>query len=163
MRSQKGITLVSVAIYIVLVFVIIAILATITSNVRNELKKSGEEGTEIAEVSKFEMFFLEEVKKPGNKVQEISANGHQITFTSGNIYSYDSNSDTINIQQGQDEPVIIISEFIERCDFEQILENGRTIIKVYIKPTNVDLLTKEYVLAETEDIDSYENEEDYIN
>lgn len=162
MKSQKGITLVSVAIYIVLVFIVIGILATVTSNVRNELKKSGEEGTEIAELNKFEMFFLQEVKKQGNKVQEISANGHQIIFASGSMYFFDSNNNTINMRKGENEPIITIADFIERCDFEQFVENGRTIITVRIKPTNVELVTKEYVLTSEENTNLYENEEDYI-
>ena len=52
-KSQNGITLTSLAIYVVLVFVVLAILATVTANFKSSVKEINQEGTDIAEVNKF--------------------------------------------------------------------------------------------------------------
>jgi len=68
MKSQRGVTLSSLAIYIVLIFVVLAILATVSLNFQTGIKDINSEGTEIIEISKFNMYFLKEVKMNGNKI-----------------------------------------------------------------------------------------------
>ena len=63
MKSQKGITLTSLAIYIVLIFIVLGILATITANMQKGINDSNKSGAEIAEINKFNMYFLQEVKR----------------------------------------------------------------------------------------------------
>ena len=47
MKSQRGVTLTTLAIYIVLVFIALAMLATVTSNFQKNIKESNQEGTEV--------------------------------------------------------------------------------------------------------------------
>ena len=63
MNSQNGVTLTSLAIYIILVLIVLGILATITTNFQMGIKGVNEEGTENLEIDKFNMYFLKEVKK----------------------------------------------------------------------------------------------------
>ena len=155
LKSQKGITLTSVAIYIVLIFVVLGILSTVTLNFQNSVKDITDEGTEIAEINKFNMYFLQEVKKQGNAINKISEN--EIVFALGNKYSFKNNEIYLNDN-------IKIAKDIETCIFSSILENGKVIITVKIKAKNAEEQVIEYILN-TEEIASntYEDEENYTS
>ena len=160
MKMQRGVTLASLAIYIVLIFIVLAILATVTSNFQSNIKEINREGTEIAEINKFNMYFLQEVKKQGNKITSISDT--EITFSTGKIYSFqdyviyliETNSDGTN--------KIKLAENIENCKFSKSSVDGKTVITVTVKAKNTDAITQEYVLNNEEITSTYEDEEAYI-
>lgn len=154
MKSQRGITLTSLAIYIVLIFVVLAILATVTLNFQSGVKEITKEGTEIAEINKFNMYFLQEVKKQGNEIDKIT--NDEILFATGNKYTfkYDNNiylNDSIKI-----------AENIEKCIFSNNLENGRNIIKVTIKVKGLDEQVIDYVLNSDKFSENYNDQTEYI-
>lgn len=153
MKSQKGITLASLAIYIVLIFIVLGILATVTSNFQNGVKEITEEGTEIAEINKFNMFFLQEVKKQGNEIDKVSNN--EILFTTGNKYTFKSDNN-IYLNDG-----IKVAESIENCAFSSKLENGKTVVMVTIKVEKMEEQVIEYILSDDKFKDIYEDETDY--
>ena len=158
MKSQKGITLVSVAIYIVIFFIVLGILATITANMQSGIRDLNSEGTQVAEINKFNMYFLDEVKKQGNAVQEINNTNTQITFTSGKQFQFDDENKQIKLIDLEN--TLVIAKYIEKCEFEQDEENGKTIIRVTIQAQNSQEITNEYVM--NFDYIAYENEENYI-
>lgn len=143
MKNQKGVTLTSVAIYIVLILVVVGILATISVNFKSGIKNANMEGTEAAEINKFNVYFLEEVKKDGNDVELIL--NKLIQFKTGKTFLYDENKRNISIYD-EEENKIEIAKNIETCTFEKIIENEKTIIKVTIKPENSEEKQLEYVL-----------------
>ncbi len=157
MESEKGITIASLAIYVVVIFVVLAILATITANMQSGIKKSNKEGTEVIEINKFNMYFLREVKKVGNSIETCTNN--QIEFSNGNIYKFNNNK----IELKEKGKTIVISKNIDNCVFGTKTENEKTIITVVIKAKNSsNVLTNEYVLMGIEQEDNYTNEEDFI-
>lgn len=158
MKSQKGITLASLAIYIVLIFIVIGMLATVTTNIHQNIKEKNADGEKMAEVNKFNMYFIQEVKREGNKIKDITSTN--IIFTSGKEFSFDSENKSIKLID--ETATIDIAKNIEDCTFNSNFENGRTIITVTIKPQNTEKITKEYILNNEQDIAYYENEEDYI-
>lgn len=164
MKSQKGITLTSLAAYVVLVFVVLAILATVTADFQGTIKEANQESDYVAEVNKFNSYFLQEVKKQGNKIEEISEN--TVTFSTKTKYEFDSNSKIINLieldDSGNANKTIKIAEHIESCKFNKKLENGKIIIAVKIKAKNSDEITREYVLSTEKIVTKYEDEDDYI-
>lgn len=164
MKSQNGITLTSLATYVVLIFVVLAILATVTANFQSTIKEANQESTYIAEVNKFNSYFLQEVKKQGNEIKEISENN--IVFSSNNKYEFDSNNKIINLIEldnvGNINKTIKIAENIENCTFNKKLENGKTIISVNIEAKKTEQITNEYVLNTDKLTSKYEDEEYYI-
>lgn len=154
MKSQRGVTLTSLATYIMLVLIIVGILATITANFRNNIKEINKEGTNNSEIDKFNIYFLKEVKKQGNEVEAISDN--EILFTMGNKYTFkDDNSIYLNDN-------IKIAENIEKCVFSNSLVDGKKVITVIIKANNAEEKTMEYVLSNEAYSSSYEDENDYF-
>ncbi|MBQ3145427.1 MAG: hypothetical protein IJB90_02470 [Clostridia bacterium] len=165
MKSQKGITLTSLAIYIVLVFIVLGILGTVTLNFQSGVKEISSEGTEIAEINKFNMYFLQEVKKQGNDIVSINESDSDITFSTGIKYVFDTNQGVINLVElnadGEPNKTIKLAENIEECIFNKSIEEGKTVITVDIKAKNTDRITKEYVLISEEIKFDYEDEEEY--
>lgn len=161
MKSEKGVTLASLAIYIVLIFIVLAILATVTSNFQSSIKEINQEGTEIAEINKFNMYFLQEVKKQGNKITSISDT--EITFSTGKTYSF-LNYAICLIEKNSDgtDKTIKLAEDIENCKFSKSSVDGKTVVTVTIKAKNTDAMTQEYVLNNEEITSTYEDEEAYV-
>ena len=161
MKSQKGITLASLAIYIVLIFIVIGILATINANIQGNVRNNNIDGEKMMEINKFNMYFLQEVKKHGNKIESIENSNKTIIFSSGKTFSFDSENNVIKMID--DEIQIEITKKIESCTFVRNIENGKTIITVTIKPQNTEEIINEYILNEEQEYNNYENEEDYIH
>ena len=159
MKSDKGITMVSLAIYIALIFIAIGILATITSSVRKNVNDTNKDGENIAEFNKFNMYFIKEIKDEQNEVTSINSN--TITFSNGKTFFYDSQNKVIKLIENGAQ--IEIASNIESCSFSKALENGKDVINVTIKPQDLDSITKEYVLnTNTNTNNNFENEKDYI-
>jgi lipopolysaccharide export LptBFGC system permease protein LptF len=164
LKSQNGITLTSLVVYVVLIFVVLAILATVTANFQSSIKEINQDGIEIAEINKFNSYFLQEVKKQDNSIIDITQNS--VTFSSKNKYEYDSTNKIINLieldETGEISRTIEISKNIEECNFKEELQNGKNIIIVEIKAQNTDKITKEYVLNTTKFTSKYQDEEEYV-
>lgn len=136
MKSNKGITLSSLVIYITVTLMALAILTTIMASFQYNINSVGEKGTNSYEIDKFNMYFLQEVKKQENDI--ISITSQEIQFKSGNIYTFANRSIYLNS--------IKIAEKIEDCSFEKIEENNKTIVRVIIEAKGIEPKTKEYVL-----------------
>ena len=83
MKSQKGITLVALSVYVIGITIIIAIVATITNFFSKNITNMEDNAKYAADFSKFNLAFVDEVKTYGNKITEITENS--ITFSSGNV------------------------------------------------------------------------------
>lgn len=149
MKSQKGITLTSLTIYILLVLVIVGIIATITASFRDNINDMNSEGVNHSEIDKFSVYFLREVKRQGNSV--ITVSDTEIVFNTGNKYTFKENSIYLNDN-------IQIAENIENCAFIKRIENNKEIIQVKIKPINSEEREIEYVVN-SENISSTYNQE----
>ncbi len=92
MKSQKGITLISLILYVIVLLVITAIIGTISTFFYKNIKNINEDSKSVAEFNKFNMYFLEEVKRDNNNVDEISEDKTAISFKSGNSFLYKDNA-----------------------------------------------------------------------
>ena len=89
MKKQSGITITSLIIYVIVMVIVIAILSSIINSFYNNNKNMSVNTDEIIEFNKFNMYFLKEVKKAQNKVEDIKEN--YILFSSGNVFSFYNN------------------------------------------------------------------------
>lgn len=160
MKSEKGITLMSLAIYIIVVLIVMSILMTVRSSFQSNVKEISKEGTESSEISKFNIYFLQEVKKQGNSIKSISESNDEISFTTGNKYIYKENK--IYLENEIDKTSIIIANDISKCEFNKKIENGKNIVSVTIQAKNTDEIISEYVLSNEEFYTQYDNEESYV-
>jgi len=158
MKSQRGITLTSLVIYITIVIIVVGILAVITGSLQGNVKEIYAEGTNNAEIDKFNVYFLKEVKKQGNAIDENKFSSSEVLFITGNKYRFSNSDKCIYLNDN-----IKIAENIENCIFTSSIVNGKTVITVTIKAINGEEKTIEYVLSSGVYSPDYENEEDYID
>ena len=146
MTKEKGVTLISLAIYVATILIVIGILATITGAFKNNIKEINSRGTNNYEIDKFNLYFLKEVKKQGNEIESISQTGNEILFTSGNKYTFESEDNCIYLNDS-----IKIAENIQSCTFSSSTENEKTVITVTIQAINADEKVLTYVMSEDND------------
>ena len=123
LTSNKGITLTSLIIYIIGMTIIVGIVATLTSVLQNNINEFGQNSDDIAQILNFNMYFLEDVKKENNKIVKINNELHQITFLTGNTYTFSENSIYFNN--------VKICENIKNVKFE--LSQDSNTVKVQIQ------------------------------
>lgn len=87
MKAQKGVTLISVTIYVLVMAIVVGIIATISSFFYTNVTTVDEAGKNAAEYSNFNRSFLIDVKEKGNKVKEIALDGSYLLFSNNVKYT----------------------------------------------------------------------------
>ncbi len=128
MKSQKGVTLISLTIYVIAMTIVIAVLARLTmffySNT-TDIKDIDP----ITEYTTFNSHFSEEVNTPNIKILECGAD--YIVFDNGAQYTFVSENSGIYRNKAK------ICRDIVACSFEQgTNEKGKATVTVTIKAKN---------------------------
>ena len=127
MKNNKGITLVSLVIYMAVVMVVSATVIRITTYFKNNMADIADVNFE-KEFQKINLYLLDESKTIGNEIDEIIG-GTKIIFTNGNEYEYAALDKTIYLND-----TIKICENVESCVFSQkTAENGKNVLEMTIK------------------------------
>ena len=79
MKCEKGITLTALTIYVIVFIFVIGIVATITSYFYNNVINFDETTKSYAEINKFNMYFLQDIKEQGITIQNIIEEENQNT------------------------------------------------------------------------------------
>ena len=122
MKAEKGITLMSLMIYVISMVLVIGIISTITSFYYTNVMSLADEGANIAEITKFNMYFLQEVKNFNNEVKQKT--DKSITFSTGNTFTFQDNAIYLNN--------IRICEGVKDCKINIEDKNSKKIIKVLL-------------------------------
>lgn len=132
MKSDKGVTTSSVIIYVIAMMIVIGIIATITSFFYTNVMNTKDNSDNISEMTKFNMYFLEEVKNENNSIINISDTS--ILFKTGNMFTFMDNSIYFN--------KIKICENVKEMKFSEEDINNKKIIKVLIVSGDIMEYTK---------------------
>ena len=87
-KSDKGITLLALSIYIIAISLILGLLATLNNFFSNNIKVVRDSYKYATSFDKFNSFFVEDVKNSKNAKIETNDNNITITFDNGSIYFY---------------------------------------------------------------------------
>lgn len=172
MKSQKGITMASLGVYIVVSIIVVATLATIMANYKNSIKTMDNDAEYLSEYNKFNLYFLEEVKKPENSSME-RANSigtkeneyNSIKFKTGNEFMYKIKEEILYLNKSTGEKIKLIKN-VKKCTFEfndiDHETNGKNVIRVNIQIGETTPKEYTYVLDGENSTNSYSTENDYI-
>ena len=94
MKSQKGVTLVALVIYIIVFTIVISILSVISSFFFSNVNFVKEQANYAPEFNKFNMFFIQDVKNNKN----VTVNNNTVEFADGTRYDFNSDQKS-NIQK----------------------------------------------------------------
>ena len=88
MKSDKGVTLIALVIYIAVFTIVVSTMTLLSSYFYNNMHLIKDDASYVVEYNKFNMFFIQDVKH--NSTATIENN--VIRFEDGTIYEYKSNS-----------------------------------------------------------------------
>lgn len=134
MKSEKGITLAILVIYVIFFSIIIGLLAALSTYIYSNLEYINDDSVDVSEFNKFNMYFIEDVKTntQAEIKQLMSDDGKnilQITFEDGDTYRYIKEEKTIYKNRQK------IAKNIQDLDAMQIEDatNNKKYIEVNIK------------------------------
>ena len=90
LKSEKGVTLTSIIIYIIGMVIMATIIGNLTIYFYNNLVNTTNATSANVEYIKFNTFFLDDIKQNSNRVLNISDNGDLIQFSNGSTYFYEN-------------------------------------------------------------------------
>lgn len=143
MKNQKGITVTSLAIYIIAFVIIIGIVSSITVFFNGNAKDINKDSGTAAEYNKFNLYMLEYTKN-GYRIYEISPENNEEQYIT---FEKNGKNDTF-CKQGN---ILYFNEIklCENVDEFKIekgtAENGKEILKTYIQ-INGTVYTTNYVI-----------------
>lgn len=128
MRSEKGITLITLIIYIIVLTLVVSMLAIVSDLFFSNTKYIKDTTKYMAEYNKFNMYFIEDVK---NNKNILKISDTEIIFEDGTMYNYKKSPDN-SIYRNQ----VKICNNIGYCNFsskeETVKNTKKKIIEVYM-------------------------------
>lgn len=133
MKSQKGITLISLTIYVIVMAIVIGVIAIVTGVFFKSLQQSNFYTDPIAEYTAFNSYFSEEVNHSGLKI--LNCEDNYVAFDNGIVYTFSEENQGIYRNQ------VKICKDIEECNFSEEIKNGKQVVEVRIKAGSQDITT----------------------
>ncbi len=133
MKSQKGITLVSLIVYVFVMTIVVGIIAVVTGTFMKSLRDANFYNDPIAEYTAFNSYFTEEVNHKGVQITDCQDN--YIVFDNNVQYSFIPENRGIYRNQ------VKICWDIDSCTFSQSEKNGKTVVTVEFKAGSQDRTT----------------------
>ena len=143
MKSQKGVTLVALVIYIIVFTIVISILAVVSSFFFSNINFVKDQANYAPEFNNFNMFFIQDVKNNKN----VTVSGNTVQFEDGT--KYDFNLEQKVIYRNGTEIAKNVQVAVFKTSTETIRNTTKNIINVNIAIGNTgSLFTKsiDYVL-----------------
>ena len=91
MKNEKGITLVSLVIYIIVMVIVLGVMSIIIDIFYENTNNMQVGVQELVEFNKFNICFLKEIKTYDNAIDRIDEDNTYILFNSGNSFSINNN------------------------------------------------------------------------
>jgi len=136
MKSEKGLSLTSVIVYIIGMLIVATIIGTFTIYFYNNLTNSSNKAN--IEYSKFNMNFLKDTKEENNKITNINNLANMIQFSNGTTYLYQDKSIYRNN--------VKISDNIEEFAIIYEVQNNKAVIKTLFQVDNKSYTTS-YIMG----------------
>lgn len=133
MKSERGVTLVSLIVYVIAMLITVTVVTIVTSYFYKNVDIEPEKYTYFSEFTKIETYFAEEANIEENKVLQVSSpvsdsiTQQYLALSSGNQYTYIKNNKAIYKNN------VKIASGVEKCEFQNMYKNGKEAIKVTVK------------------------------
>ena len=131
MKSEKGITLIVLSIYIIVFSIIIVLLANLSNYIYSNMENINDSSVDISEINKFNMYFIGDIKTNNQAdVRTLSENNQntiQVIFQDGDVYSYVEDEKSIYKNEQK------IARNIEKFNAEGYKKENKTYIQISIE------------------------------
>lgn len=134
MKNEKGVTLISLTVYIIVMALVIGIVAIISTFFYKNVRYVSQTVDPITEYTKFNSFFTQETNNSDIRILECE--NDYIVFDNGIQYTF------IKENKGIYRNKIKICRGIDDCTFTNTIQNGKNVIEVTIQAGNQQKTTK---------------------
>lgn len=143
MKNNKGITLMSLIVYIGVFLAVIGVIATISSFFYKNVAELDTNTTSDYEYNRLNLYLLEEVKKQNNGITRIIDEDEMksVSFESGNTFLFQSNK--IYYIQEHENTKILLCDKVKYLKFEKKVENAKDILHIEYIPGSVNEIKKD--------------------
>ena len=127
MKSEKGITLISITIYVIAMAIVVGVVAIISTFFYSNMTGTEQDFNPITEYTKFNSFFSDEANHSNIKILECGTteNGQNyIAFDNGVQYTF------IPENQGIYRNQVKIANGVTNCTFTRNIKNGKDVVEV---------------------------------
>ena len=129
MKSEKGVTLMALGIYVIVFIIISGLMVTITNGIMSNISELEEPVEAVVEFNKFSMLFISDVKQ--NETYTIISQ-NELQFEDETTYTYKENEKAI-YRKVKDEEEVRIARYINEISFVEVEDTeveGKEIIGV---------------------------------
>ena len=141
MKKNRGITLISLIIYIILSIMVLSMLTVLSTHFKDNIGNLDISTVHDTEFDKLNLQLLKETKTENNYIDEEQTTTTKLVFTNGNTYTYESNAIYLNDN-------IKIAEKIEAFSSEISNEDNKQKIKVTLTIDGITRTTEYVVISE---------------
>jgi len=144
MKSEKGVTLISLISYVIVLLLVVSAVTLTTNFLMNNMNETQKKSENISQINKFDLAFLKDIKQENISIYKISDDKRSIILEDqiGNDIQYIYSNNSIYRIENTEEK-IRVNEKIE--DFEIVSAEGSKIeIKITVDETSI---TKQYKLG----------------
>lgn len=142
MKSQKGVTLISLTIYVIAMVVVVALMTTIGTFFFENIKDATKKVEVVEEYTKFNRIFSEETTHSNLKVLDWDKTDKSyIIFDNGVQYSFIKENKSIYKDK------VKVCRGIDYCTFEYKIQGGKNAVIVTIRSGNEEKMIK-YILKD---------------
>lgn len=138
MKSQKGVTLISLTVYIIVMVIVVAMVSVISSYFYKNIRGASDTIDPLTEYTKFNSFFTDEVNHSNIKVLEYKTKyikddetqgieSSYIVFDNGVQYTFVAENKGIYRNKAK------ICKEVESCTFNYEIQNGKNVVVVKLK------------------------------
>ena len=128
MKQERGITLISLTVYIIVMTIVIAVVGVVSGAFVKSMKSTKSTTDPITEYTAFNGYFSDEINHQGIQIRECNTN--YIVFSNGVQYTF------VNENSGIYRNYVKIAKDVEECRFKENIKNGKTVVDVKIKVGN---------------------------
>ena len=124
MKRESGITLISLIIYIIALLFVLAIATRLTSALYFNVKQMDKQSESVVDISKFNMYFLNDIKNKTVTAKVVSPNMIELTYSDGSEkITYSKSGRTLYRNK---------IKVFDNLDEIRITQDGKT-IQIYLK------------------------------
>ena len=125
MKQNKGVTLITLMMYVIITLIVLGILGALNLNFRSNLKNVNSNTAQDVEFDKLNVQLLKETKTENNFIETATATKASITFANGNKYTYSDAEEAVFLNDN-----IKIAENIKSCAFSVENTDTEQVLKV---------------------------------
>ncbi len=140
MKSEKGITLISLTVYIIVMVIVVAIVSIVSAYFYSNTSILSNNINPLTEYTRFNSFFSDEVNHTNLKVLEWGED--YLVFDNGVQYTY------VSENKGIYRDYVKICNDVEKCIFEAKIKNGKNVVAVTMKIGTAEEKNVEYTLKD---------------